>query len=365
MSKETTVTAFQVLLHPQDFRPAGLCAVYGDEAYLQHEVRRVLAAQVLGTDSASYGVEVLPGKTVEWRDVVDALHERSLFSETQEVIVVIEEADPFVKLYREQLETLVEKFPADALLILEVSSWPGNTRLAKALAKSGLAVSCQIPEKGREATEFAKQLKEWLIQIAKREHQRELKRPAVDLLLELLPSQPGILYQEVARLALLVEPNVPIDANLVRDHVGGWRVRKTWDMIDAAADGRAADALLQLDRLIAAGEEPHAVLPQMASTLRRFAAAVRYYEQAESVRRPVSLRAALEASGMPVFKLNDAEDQLKQIGRQRARQLYQWLLAADLEMKGYNSPKDRARRVIETLIIRLSKQANPPRPTTR
>jgi hypothetical protein len=61
---------------------------------------------------------------------------------------------------------------------------------------------------------------------------------------------------------------------------------------------------------------------------------------------------------MPPFKLNDAERQLKQIGRPRARQLYRQLLAADLELKGYNSTKDRARRVLETLIIRLSQQAN-------
>ena len=56
-------------------------------------------------------------------------------------------------------------------------------------------------------------------------------------------------------------------------------------------------------------------------------------------------------------KLNDAERQLKQIGRPRARQLYRWLLAADLATKDYNSSIDRARRVLETLILRLSQQA--------
>ncbi len=57
------------------------------------------------------------------------------------------------------------------------------------------------------------------------------------------------------------------------------------------------------------------------------------------------------------FKLGDAERQLRQLGRARARQLYRWLLSADLELKGYNSGKEASRRVLETLIFRLSRQA--------
>jgi hypothetical protein len=97
----------------------------------------------------------------------------------------------------------------------------------------------------------------------------------------------------------------------------------------------------------------------MASTFRRFALAVRLYDSGERGGPSVSLRQALERAGMPPFKMADAERQLRQIGRPRARQLYRWLLAADLELKGYNSTKDRARRVLETLIVRLSRQAAP------
>jgi DNA polymerase III subunit delta len=350
------VPALKVLMSPGDYRPQGVCALTGDDAFLKHEVRMTLVRTVLGPGD-EMGAKLLDGHTVELRDVMDALSERSLFGGEGRV-VVIEDADPFVKRYREQLETLMEKPPTGTLLILEVASWPGNTRLAKVIVAQGLTVTCQVPEKGAELTAFTKLLKDWLVHISKSQHETELKRPAVDLLVDLLPSEPGILFQEVARLALLSDGKA-IDPGLVREHVGGWRARKTWDMIDAAADGNAAEALNQLDRLIAAGEEPHALLPQMASTLRRFAAAARIYEQAEQQRRPVSLRTAMEQSGMPVFKLSSGEAQLKQIGRPRAKQLYRWLLAGDLDIKGHNSTKDRARRVIETLIIRLAKQAAP------
>jgi DNA polymerase-3 subunit delta len=358
-SSASNTTALQFLLSPSGFRQAPVCAVAGDDGFLSHEVRMALQSAIGADEEDELALTTCDGKIAELRDVLDALYERSLFGSAQRVVVV-EDADPFVKRYREQLEDYLEKPVTGALLLLAVKTWPANTRLAKAVAKCGLTIRCQVPQQRRELTEFTGHLKDWLIQLAITQHGVKLERAAVDVLLELLPTEVGILYQEVARLSLLVEEKRPIDAALVRDHVGGWRARKTWDMIDAAADGRASDALDQLDRLIAAGEDPHALLPQMASTLRRFAAAVRIYSQAERGGRKISLRTALEQSGMPPFKLKASEDQLRQIGRERAAQLYRWLLAADLELKGYNSTKDRARRVLETLIVRLSRQMSRP-----
>jgi len=352
------IGALKFLTAPGDFSTGAVCAVAGDDAFLRHEVRLALGHLLDGGDQEGLGVKTCEGKSVELRDVLDSLCERSLFGSERRVVVV-EEADPFVKQYRDKLEDYVAKPARDAVLILEVKTWPGNTRLAKAVAKTGLTISCQVPQQGRELTEFTKQLKDWLIHLAKEQHQVKLERPAVDMLLELLPTEVGILCQEVGRLALLVDEKQPIDSTLVRENVGGWRTRKTWDMIDAAAEGRAKDALHQLDRLLAAGDDPHALLPQMASTFRKFAAAARLFEQAEQTGRRISLRAALEQTGMPPFKLSSAEGQLKQIGRPRAKQLYRWLLAADLDLKGYNSSKDRARRVLETLVVRLAKEAKP------
>ncbi len=353
----TTISALKYLRTPGGHHPGPLCALSGDDAFLRHEVRTALVRELNSGEDEELAWKSFEGRVAEMSEVRDALRERSLFG-AEHRIVLVEEADTFVKSYRENLEQYLEKPIADATLVLEVKTWPGNTRLAKAVAKCGLTIRCQVPQQGRELTEFTKQLKDWLIQVARNQHEVELKRPAVDLLLEQLPTEVGILCQEIEKLSLLAGEIGIIEAELVRKHVGSWRARKTWDMIDAAAEGRAADALDQLDRLIAAGEEPHALLPQMASTFRRFAAAARSYERAEMQRRPISLRAALQQSGMPPFKLSSAEGQLKQIGRPRAKQLYHWLLAADLQLKGYNSTKERARRVLETLIVRLAKQSS-------
>jgi DNA polymerase-3 subunit delta len=337
--------------------PAPVVAIVGDAGFLQREVRRALVAALLGSNSDDDAVaDVLDGQTAELRDVLDALRERSLFGGGQR-IVVVEQSDDLVKNHRAALEDYVAKPSTDSVLVLEVASLPGNTRLAKAVADKGLAIRCQTPAKNPELTAFNNGLKKWLAFVAKREYQCELAAAAAGQLLELLPSEPGVLYQEVARLALLAGAEHKIDATLVREHVGGWRVRQTWDMFDAMADGRAADALGQLDRLISSGEDPHGIMPQLLSSFRKYALAVRLFEQAERRGQRPSLRDALQRAGMPPFKLGDAERQLKQIGRPRARQLYRWLLAADLASKDYNSSKERARRVLETLILRLSKEA--------
>ena len=349
----TTISAFDVLLDAAPLAATPVCVLVGNEGFLKHESRQTLVERLAGREGKD-SVEVLDGEC-ELREVLDALSARSLFGGELR-IVVVEDADALVKERRAELEDYVAKPYADAMLVLEVDSWPSNTRLAKAVAASGLTVSCQAPDKGRELAEFIKRLKTWLSAMAQRDFQCALAGPAVELLIDLLPSEAGVLYQEVGRLALL--SGGKIDAELVRQHVGGWRTRQTWDMIDAAADGRAADALAQLDRLLAAGEEPHALLPQMASTLRRFALAVRLFDRAERHKPAIPLRTALQQAGVLPFKLGDAERQLRQIGRPRARQLYRWLLAADLELKGYNSTKTAARRVIELLIVRLSREAS-------
>jgi DNA polymerase-3 subunit delta len=330
--------------------------IVGNDGFLSREVRRAAIARLCG-DEADAACDVFDGETAELRDVLDALGERSLFGGERRV-VVLENADPFVKDHRPQLEDYVAKPIAAATLLLEVASWPSNTRLAKAAAAAGVVVRCQAPD--RDGGAFARGLKAWLIAAAQREVGAQVTPSAVDELLERLPAEAGILYQEIIRLSLLAGASKKIDPALVREHVGGWRTRKTWDMIDAAADGRTAEALEQFDRLIAAGEEPWGLLPQMAFTLRQFALALRLVERAERRGQRLSVRDALAGAGTRPFKLGDAERQLRQLGRPRARRMYRWLLDADLEIKGHNSGKEQARRVLETLIIRLSRQAELP-----
>lgn len=356
-AKQHVVSGLELLLDPTAYPAKGVTVVAGDEPFLKHEALRAVRAGCSATpDDLDW--DLFDGRTCQWRDVHDALSTPSLFGGGAPAVVV-EDADAFVKLHRPQLEDYAAR-EHRGWLVLDVATWLGTTRLAKVVAERGLLVQCHVPDRGQELGKFTRDLKRWLQRRAQG-HGVTLDDAAVEVLLDLIPLSAGVLDQEVARLALLAPPGGAIEAPLVRQHVGGWRVRKTWDMIDAAAGGDAPQALDQLHLLLLAGEEPIGLLAQVSSTLRRFAAATSLLEQAEAAGRRVPLGDVLRGSGFLPFKLAEAEGQLRQIGRARARRLDRWLLDADLALKGASSSPPRARIELERLLVRLSAQADPRR----
>jgi DNA polymerase-3 subunit delta len=226
--------------------------------------------------------------------------------------------------------------------------------------KTELSVDCRPPEmargRGKPVPDTAR-IARWLRSRGESDHQCQLQSAAADSLLELVGLNFGLLDQELAKLALFVEPGQSASPQLVRQVCGGWRTQTTWDMIDAAASGQSAAALQQLDQLLRAGEAPQAVFAQVSWSLRRFAVATRIYALAARRGERVSLRDALQAAGILSFRLKQAEQQLRQIGQARAARLLSWLMEADLALKGSHSAPPRARFALEQLVMKLAAEA--------
>jgi DNA polymerase-3 subunit delta len=355
----TTVHTFDYLDAGDKYPAAAVCVVYGDEPFLKRLVLKQLSGSVLG-DETGVPFASFEGRSVELRDVLDELATVALFGGGARRLAVVEQADDFVTKHRAKLEDYVQRPRSSGVLILEVDSWQSNTRLYKQVDKTGLQIECRPPEKlrGRSKVLDESRLCKWLAQWSKSQHDATLQSQAAQLLLELVGPQFGLLDQDLAKLALFAGPGGKITPEMVRDIVGGWRTKTTWELLDAACDGDAAEALRQLDRLLQSGEHPVALFGQISWSLRRFAAATRIIEQAERQRRRIGLRDALEQAGFrkwPPGAMNNAERQLKQLGRQRAAQFYRWLLDADLALKGSHSADHRARFVLEQLFLRMSK----------
>lgn len=344
--------ALEFLAAPGKYAAAGVCLLFGDEAFLKRQVVVELRRQVLGGDEGDFSFTELSGETATLRDVRDELSTLAMFGSGRR-LVVVDEADSFVSRHRSELEDLVARPPASAVLVLAVGSLPSNTRLYKLAVAQALAVECKCPPPAR--------LQKWLVQWARQRHGAKLEPAAAESLRETCEPELGLLDQELAKLALLAGSDGAITPELVRDAVGGWRGKTTWDMLDAAVAGDAREALTQLDHLLLSGETPVGLLAQVSATLRRFAAAARRIEQAETARRRTNLREALEQVGVRPFALAKTEGQLRQVGRVRAKRLYRQLLEADLALKGSSSAPARARLVLEGLIARLSSAAAPPR----
>ncbi len=338
-----------------------VCVLCGDEPLLKRLVLQRLLEVIFADEEEAPPYSNLDPDQVDWRDVADELATASLFGPSARV-VVLRSADDFVTKYRSQLETYVEAPSASSTLILDVKSWPGNTRLAKAVAKTGLTVACKVPEKkaGSSIVVDTVKLQKWVAHWAKSRHGLKLKANAVTQLLELVGTELGLIDQELAKLALSVDnPKQEVDVETLVSIVGGWRTKTTWDLLDAACDGNAAEALQQLDRILMAGEHPQALFGAFSWSLRRFAAATRHVERMERDGQRPQLMQCLEAAGFrryPQGALQRAQTQILQLGRVRAGQIYRWLLETDLMLKGSHASPARARFAMELLILRLASE---------
>ncbi|MEO8497742.1 MAG: DNA polymerase III subunit delta [Planctomycetota bacterium] len=351
-----TIHAFDFLDQPPEAIPP-VVVLFGNESFLKRLATRSLRRAIIGEDDAPF--TTLDGAAAQWRDVIDELSTMSLFGGDRR-LVIVEAADKFVTAERGRLESYVEKPRSSGVLILDVGTWASNTKLYKAVDKTGLQVDCRAPEKaaGKSKTLDAARLCKWLIAWTKKQHDAKLEANAASQLLELIGPEFGLLDQELAKLALFAGLGGKIDVQMVQDVVGGWRTQTTWELIDAAVDGDAGEALKQLDRLLQAGEHPVALFGQISWSLRRFAAATRIFQEAERAKQKIPVREALIQAGIPHWNragLERAESQLKQLGRSRAGRIYQWLLETDLALKGSHSNPHRARFVLEQLFLRMAK----------
>jgi len=333
---------------PADSPP--VCVVSGGDPFLKREVLAELRQRVLGDGDGEFCESRLSGETAEAHDVFDAVATRGLFG-SQRRLVYVERADAFVTRYRARLEDYLVRPATGAVLVLDVAKWVTRSRLHAALTGGGIRIDCTPPKRQR--------VRGWLPQRAAKPHGAKLSTKAASLLLEMVGHDLGLLDQELARLALLAGPDRCLTESLIHDAAGDWRVRSAWDLVDAAAEGHADQAIAQLDRLIVAGEHPISILAQLGSTLRRFAAAADLVETCEARRQRVALPAILAQTGFPPFVLKKAEKQLKQVGRPRAHRLRRWLLDADIAIKSTSSAPALARLELECIIVRLATASDP------
>ena len=356
-----TLHSFEFLDAPPTGKLPGVVVAFGEEPFLKRLVLKTIRRLVVGAD------EDVPATThdcqdrpPDWRDVADELATSSLFGGGQPRLVVLERADAFVSANRPKLEDYAAKPRTTGVLVLEVDDWLATTRLYKALDQSGLQIDCRPPQKKGKSKDIDEAaIAKWIVAWGKTQHGMALASDAAQVLLDLTGPQFGLLDQNLAKLALLVPPGAKASAEQVQEIVGGWRAKSIWDLVDAAASGNTAEAFAQLDHLLHAGEHPLALVGSLSWSLRRYASATRLYQQSERAGRKISLREALTGAGFrdwPIGSVAAAEKRLIHLGRQRAGQLYRWLLDLDLSLKGSHSPDDRARWALEQLLVRMAKQ---------
>src|SRR4030042_1802389 len=119
-------------------------------------------------------------------DVLDELRTAPFLADKR--VVVIRGADDFISKHREILEKYFEKPAPTGILILTVSSWPANTKLARKLPKVGKLIQIKSPNRWELAGN--------LIQHAAAPHKVRLNRDAAEMLVEMIGEEPAPLSGE-------------------------------------------------------------------------------------------------------------------------------------------------------------------------
>jgi DNA polymerase III subunit delta len=309
--------------------------LHGDEDYLKRQVVAALRQRLLGDDPDSMGLSTLSGETATFAGVHDDLETLPFLSARR--LVVVEQADPFVTKYRAALEAYLDKPAAHGTLVLEVKSWPATTRLYK-LIDPDATIACKAPS--------ADKLSAWCAQWASRQHGKALTLEAASMLVDLVGPHLGMLDQELAKLTAYAGEAKQIDVEAVDRVVGHSREEQIFKIFGAIGANQPGEALAILGRVFDQGDDPLRILGAFSWQLRQLAQAARL----SATGQPLS--AALQEVGVKPFALKGAEQQLRQLGRERANRLYDWLLEADLGLKGGSQLP--ARTVLERLVVKLA-----------
>lgn len=181
------------------------------------------------------------GKSATLADVFDELRGYSLMSSYK--LVIVDEAEPFVKANRPALERYAESVVDHATLVLRSAGWhKGN--LDKKIAKVGAVIKCEPPKPPEAAR--------WLIERAKTHHDAELKPNAASALVERVGPHLMLLDAELGKLAVMAPGIAPgmapagagksqsvIDVALVEQAVGQSSDAKMWVIQEPLLAGMA------------------------------------------------------------------------------------------------------------------------------
>jgi DNA polymerase III subunit delta len=324
--------------------------LFGSDGFLRTETTaQLLNLAGVEQDQTRY----FDGEECQWVDVHDELATLSLFGSDGLRVAVVKAADRLVKDARGSLEKWCSSPAAGSLLVLALSSFPATTKLYKLVSQNGWLIDCGLPTGGgRSKTPSEAEMKKWIVAWGKQRHQVALTASQAAMILAIVGHECGLLHQELAKLSLYAIKGKLTD-EAIQQNIGTWRTRTMWEIADAIADGRAADALAQLQHVFASGEVVAGTLPQIAWSLRRYGMVAQLILQSRRVGTPLGLNTAIQQAGF----FNDfaaVERRLKRMGMRRASHILRWLVDLDLKSKGSHSAPDRAVFALEELVFRLA-----------
>ena len=231
-------------------------------------------------------------------------------------------------------KALLELLGIAEVTVAVLDESPPATRV-KQYEKAGQIVASPAPSKPGDVTG-------WVVQRAKKQ-KLPLERDAAAYLAEVFGADLTGIAGELVKLELL---DGPFTLEVVRKVVGREPPGDSFAMLGAATAGRAAEAVLQLRRLMLAGEDPFKL---MGAIVWQYSLVARMVALLQEEGR-VNENTAAQRLGVKPYPAKKALDVARRLNEAKIRAHLGRILDADLAMKRGLDPAV----TLERLIVQLS-----------
>lgn len=247
-----------------------LIVFHGEETFLKEAYLGQARNAVEKAQSEEVEVIRMAGPDAALADVMDELRTMGLMQQFK--VVVVTDADPFIKLHREALERYADDPAEQAMLVLLADTWNAKWKLHKAAQKIGQVVGCD-----RVAPSVATR---WVINRMGKQYERKIDSQAAHDLVERMGTDLYRLDSELAKLSLTVEPGETVTWKQIEMMVGRSSERDAYQIQAAILSGQANQLLATIRELIdVAGHHEMRVAYFVSDITRKLAQAAIMLEQ--------------------------------------------------------------------------------------
>jgi DNA polymerase-3 subunit delta len=318
----------------QQHKPLGFYVIVGEDPFLVSRESEKRVDAILGTEDRSMALYEPRASEAQVSDILDEL--RTLPFLASKRIVLIRDAEPFVRANADALMSYLGDMSPSGVLILTVSSWDKRTRLHKKFQKTGGLI-----EVGKL---YSNQLPGYITSYAQQTHAIRLEGQTSRFLVELVGDDPGRLCREMDKLAVYVAPRKTISPQDIESLIGHNRMFDAFGVIDSVSSGQMGPAISRIRNMFAMDKSAeYSVVGAFAYHFRRL------FRAKALILKGVSPQQAAAKTGVR-YKQNEF---LQQVGRLSLVQIGGVLAELGRIDFGMKTGHSTASIAIERLIIKV------------
>jgi DNA polymerase-3 subunit delta len=219
----------------------GLLVICGEDGFLVSKECEKQVDALLKDDERGMALYEPRADEAKIADVLDEL--RTLPFLAKRRVVLIKDAEPFIKENVESLEKYVDKPSPSGMLVMTVASWDKRLRFSKKVQAAGCLIEVGSVK--------GYQLPAYITTYAQETYGFRLDANCSRLLVELTGDDPGRLCSELDKLVVYVSPRKSITPQDIEALIGHNRMFGAFEVIDAIVAGQAGAAIWRLRNMFA------------------------------------------------------------------------------------------------------------------